>query len=347
VTELGAAALRHSSFAIRVPISHITSLSQAFVDRCLVERPQGPFASLGDFVVRCQPGEAEAQALLDSGALDVFGESRPAMFWQLRKLLRRSDLGRATLWHEAAADGPPALSVAACGTPAKFSGVARDAEPVSWEEVARDPAKRALLPATVVPSHATRLNERRTAAPANAYDDVDEAAAPPVELTEPDVWQIARREMELLGFPITLDPLTLLGRDDQGREIDWSKYVPVAELGCHLRRRVGVCGLMVADRINTTARGDLMKFVTLADRTGFVEAILFPDAYQRFGHLTAAHPILAATGVIEPFESGAGFTLRVQHVSPPALRTASASGRPAEPGAGEQVSIRYSRPARG
>ena len=62
-----------------------------------------------------------------------------------------------------------------------------------------------------------------------------------------------------------------------------------------------------------------MKFVTLADRTGFVETILFPDVYRRFGHLTAAHQILAATGIVEPFETGTGFTLRVQNVRPPEM----------------------------
>ncbi len=89
------------------------------------------------------------------------------------------------------------------------------------------------------------------------------------------------------------------------------------ELGEHLNRRVRVCGLMVADRINATTGGELMKFVTLADRTGFIETHLFPDAYRRFGHLTVAHPILEAIGVVEPFENRNGFTLRVLSVSPP------------------------------
>ncbi len=77
---------------------------------------------------------------------------------------------------------------------------------------------------------------------------------------------------------------------------------------------------MVADRINRTTAGELMKFVTLADRTGFVETLLFPPAYQRFGHLTASHAILAATGVVEPFESGNGAALRVLSVSVPVRR---------------------------
>lgn len=144
-----------------------------------------------------------------------------------------------------------------------------------------------------------------------------EPMIPPVELTLPDAYRIARREMDLLGFPITIDPLTFLSRDESGRAIDESGYVPVSRLGEHVGRRVRVRGLMVADRMNATAGGELMKFVTLADRTGFVEVILFPDAYRRFGHLTVAHPVLAVGGVVEPFANGNGCTLRGQWIFVP------------------------------
>jgi DNA polymerase III alpha subunit len=145
---------------------------------------------------------------------------------------------------------------------------------------------------------------------------------PPVELTVPDLWEVARREMELLGFPISIDPLTLLGIDDEGHAIDWTRYVPVNQLDQYYGCRVTVCGIMIADRINLTTRGDLMKFVSLADRTGVVETFLFPETYRRFGHLTASNPILAATGIVEPFENHNGFNLRIEHVAPPA-RTAT------------------------
>ena len=68
-----------------------------------------------------------------------------------------------------------------------------------------------------------------------------------------------------------------------------------------------------------------MKFVTLADRTGFLETFMFPKTYQRFGHLTVANPILAATGRVEAFENGNGVTLRVQSVAAPE-RTRACSG---------------------
>jgi len=156
--------------------------------------------------------------------------------------------------------------------------------------------------------------------PVTLWDERDgkrEAFLPPVELCGPDRYQLARREQDLLGFPVTIDPLTFLGRNDQGHEIDWSRYVPVNRLPEYAGKRVHVCGLMVADRMNATPTGDLMMFVTLADHTGFVETILFPNAYRRFGHLAVAHPILAAAGVVERFENGKGVNLRIQHLSPP------------------------------
>jgi len=239
-----------SSVMIRVPVSHIKGLSADFIERHLAERTRAPFISLTDFIERCRPGEAEAVSLLDSGALDVFGASRPELFWQLRGLTRNVNVIDRMLWDNA-------------------------------------------RPADV--------------------------ATPPIALTSPSPRQIAQREMQLLGFPITIDPLTYLGSDDDGGNIDWTHYVPVARLGEHVGRRAKVCGLMVSDRVNRTTGGELMKFVTLADRTGCVETNLFPRTYQRFGHLTVANPILAATGIVEPFESGNGLTLRVEKVGLPRM----------------------------
>ncbi len=236
---------------IRIPLSHINGLSQSLIDRHLIERAKAPFRDAEDFVRRCHPREADTNLLLDTGAFDVFGCSRPELFWQLRRLVRSMS--------------------AACDT---------------------------------------------------LFDDVQETEAieknvPPVTLTKPTPLHIARREMELLGFPVTFDPLTFLGTNGDGRRIDWSRYVPVDQLSRCANTRVWICGLMVADRVNQTTAGDLMKFVTLADRTGFVETLLFPDTYQRFGHLTVANPILAVRGVVEPFENGNGYTFRVDQVAKP------------------------------
>ncbi len=234
--------------SIRIPVSHIKDLSRDFIERHLHEREKGAFADPDDFFQRCKPGDAEAQRLLDSGALDVFGTPRPELFWQLRKMVGHSTGARSLLWENEAA------------------------------------------------TH---------------------ALSPPVELTQPDHRRVAKREMDLLGFPVTIDPLTFLGTDERLGAIDWSRYTPVVELKNLAHKYVRVCGLMVADRINRTTSGELMKFVTLADKSGFVECFLFPDTYRRFGHLTQAHPVLEATGTVEPFDNQNGLALQVRSVSWP------------------------------
>jgi DNA polymerase III alpha subunit len=80
-------------------------------------------------------------------------------------------------------------------------------------------------------------------------------------------------------------------------------------------QRVEVCGLIVAERIHPTDRG-AMKFLTLADRTGFMEVSLFADVYRRFGHLTT-NPVVAVTAVAEPFDNRKGVLLNAVSLRAP------------------------------
>ena len=119
-----------------------------------------------------------------------------------------------------------------------------------------------------------------------------------------------RWEHELLGFPVSCHPL-----DYFGPKVDWGRYVPVADLQRWMDKQVEVCGLIVADRIHRTDRGS-MKFLTLADHTGFVEVSLFADAYRRFGHLTT-HPVVAVTAIAEPFDNRKGVQLNASYLRVP------------------------------
>ena len=118
-----------------------------------------------------------------------------------------------------------------------------------------------------------------------------------------------RWEHELLGFPVSCHPL-----DYFAPNADWSRYVPAAEVHHYMDQRVEVCGLVVAERIHPTDRG-AMKFLTLADHTGFMEVSLFADAYRRFGHLTT-NPVVAVTAVAEPFDNRKGVSLNAGVVRP-------------------------------
>ncbi len=120
-----------------------------------------------------------------------------------------------------------------------------------------------------------------------------------------------RWEAELLGFPVTVHPL-----DYYAPDLDWGRYVTAQELreqpAKFFGKTVAVAGMIVADRIHPTTKGP-MKFVTLADRTGFSEVSLFSDAYQQYGHMTT-RPVVVVEGIAEPFDNFRGVQLNGQRV---------------------------------
>ena len=71
------------------------------------------------------------------------------------------------------------------------------------------------------------------------------------------------------------------------------------DLADHTGDEVTVAGILFAERRARTKTGEFMKFFSLEDETGVVEAVLLPDAYQRLGHrLTTRGPYLV-TGTVE------------------------------------------------
>ena len=64
-------------------------------------------------------------------------------------------------------------------------------------------------------------------------------------------------------------------------------------------KEVAVAGVLFADRRARTKTGEFMKFISLEDEWGVVEAVLLPDAYQRLGaRITTRGPYLV-TGTVE------------------------------------------------
>lgn len=152
-----------------------------------------------------------------------------------------------------------------------------------------------------------------------------------------DTFPAARWEHELLGFPLSCHPL-----DYFAPGVDWSRYVCAEHLRLHperyFDRQIQVCGLIVADRIHPTPRGP-MKFLTLADYTGFVEVSLFADVYQAYGHRTL-QPVVAVTAIAEPFDNRKGCALNALAVHAPQTRETMPVGSAAAflpPGSSETI----------
>jgi error-prone DNA polymerase len=137
---------------------------------------------------------------------------------------------------------------------------------------------------------------------------------PAVPLAEPGRLERLRWEEELLGFPASGHPLELFP------DIAWDTYCPVSQLGRYPGQPVLTCGLVIEQRLFHQATGEPMKFLTLADWTGVVETELFARAYQSSGLATIRYRVLEIAAIVEPFESGRGFTLRVLRAGRPRRR---------------------------
>ena len=89
----------------------------------------------------------------------------------------------------------------------------------------------------------------------------------------------ARVEQELLGFTTGLHPLDL----DPLPEGFVDGCLPLREAPAHVGRDVRVIGWLAAMRRTRTRTGSWMCFLTLEDQDAILEALLFPDVYERFG----------------------------------------------------------------
>jgi DNA polymerase III alpha subunit len=74
---------------------------------------------------------------------------------------------------------------------------------------------------------------------------------------------------------------------------------PAAELERHVGRRIAVAGLPCAYRRVETKSGGLMLFLTLADKSGLAECVLFPNAYRANAAATRGQVIRAEGRVDE------------------------------------------------
>ena len=107
-----------------------------------------------------------------------------------------------------------------------------------------------------------------------APDPVAPVSVP--ELPEFDAAERVRREFAAAGMWFSGHPLDVLAP-----AAALHATTPAAEIERWRGRRAAVTGLPCASRRVETRRGETMVFVTLADRSGLAECVLFPDAYRR------------------------------------------------------------------
>jgi len=139
---------------------------------------------------------------------------------------------------------------------------------------------------TAVPSRARHVSNPRASgllaadgsplAPAASAPKPGGDALP--ELPELPLADRVRGEFAATGLWFSAHPLDVFLPPDAT-----SRCVSASELESHIGKRVVVCGIPCAARRVESKTGGIVLFTTLADHTGLVECVLFPDTYRRWG----------------------------------------------------------------
>ena len=147
---------------------------------------------------------------------------------------------------------------------------------------------------TKVPGGETRRQPGMPVSPAlfpeSTPEDVISGAMAGMPLAAYTREQRLRYEREILEVCVSGHPLDFLPRNGE----IWSD-----ELDGMSGKRVTLCGWVVTYRHVGTKNYRNMMFVTLEDQRGLYEAVLFPDAYDRYGGLVFETRAMRVTGRVE------------------------------------------------
>lgn len=88
-------------------------------------------------------------------------------------------------------------------------------------------------------------------------------------------------EYEAFGYMLTQHPLQFFSN-----EINTTDIIPSSDMLKYHNKRIKMVGWYMASKRIKTKKGELMKFLSLEDMTGTFEAVIFPNAYQKFAELT-------------------------------------------------------------
>jgi len=253
---------------VRLGLADVRSLSARSM-RTVVEArdADGPYRSVADLLARVPLSKDEAEHLALAGGMDGLARNRPQALWQVHALAASPPPGGPLLAAAGPAEPPP------CPDLPDYT-LARKAE-----------LEAHLLGGMTPTAHPMAISDFGFR-----------------------ISELTNAEISPLGLAARA-----LGRDDtaQARRKHGSSpqrkrsEAPADHVTClaDLADRAGcvvtVAGLLFAERRARTKTGEFMKFISLEDPTGTVEAVLLPDAYQRLGGRITTRGPYRVTGRVE------------------------------------------------
>jgi DNA polymerase III alpha subunit len=209
----------------------------------------GPYRDLPDLLQRVPLHKREVENLILAGACDSFGENQPELLYLLDAAYGKSG----------AVASPVAQS--------DLFGSAGADQGVNW-----------------TPKSLTIVNLKI----ASRVGDGDVATASGwarVGLGDYSLMQKCLNELRMLGYVLSANMLEVVATHSAARDA-----VRADSLRHHVGKRVKVLGIPVTDRLHPVAssanedrNGRYMKFLTMADNTGYLDVIFWPDALEKWG----------------------------------------------------------------
>jgi DNA polymerase III alpha subunit len=124
--------------------------------------------------------------------------------------------------------------------------------------------------------------------------NLTEALLQQVHLLPYNKYQRLLSEMEILDFTVSDHPLGLF--EDK---VDWDSVTSSLELESCKGTQILFVGWLVTSRRVKTQNQEYMKFLTLEDRYGLCEAVMFPKAYSQYGHLVKGYGPYLVKGSVQ------------------------------------------------
>ncbi len=146
-----------------------------------------------------------------------------------------------------------------------------------------------------------RRRRRQSTGQIGLFEEAKEGEPALPDVREETVAERLRGEQEALGFFLSGHPL-----DGFAEEIARAGLIPVSKLREEADgARVAVAGVIDRVRQLTTRKGEPMARLTLSDRFGQAQAVVFPQAMARLGAFLEAGLAVQVTGRLEQQEDGA------------------------------------------
>ncbi len=125
---------------------------------------------------------------------------------------------------------------------------------------------------------------------------------------EYSIEEICAIEYETFGYMVSRHPLEFFCE-----VIDQPEIVTAIDMPKHNRQKVKMVGWYMASKRIKTKKGDIMKFLSLEDLTGTFEAVIFPQAYQKYAELTMSMGPYLLEGTVD-MENGHNIVVDKLHV---------------------------------